>query len=424
MIGRRTVLAALGASVGAGLAGCAGFGFSSTRPVADDVLLVSLWAGTEEQKAFQALADGYTAATGVKVALQVAPFSQRLTTVDTGLRAGQPPDVFRATYNDVGLYRAAGVLAPLPDPERMRPMFAPAFWAAVSDGAGAFGVPHHTDTSMVLVNNDAAAAAGLGALPTTRDAAWSWDQFLDAARRLAGVRPDRYAFAVNWQEAGAYRWLNWVDQAGGRLLTPGLDAAAPADDPGLRAALQLTRRFFTDGLVPANSSTGGQDASELFTTQTVAMAFVGSFLLSTIAEVDFGWTAVPLPRAERASADLGGNALVATAGPRAEQALGFLEHCAAREQVVQFCQATSVLPTRVDVDAATLDYPVEPETMERYVEQSADIRPELVQQVTVPAFAPVNLELQDGLERAFLGRDPDAEVAADMMGAVDRAVRR
>ena len=420
---RRAALTTLAAGLGLGAAACAGFRVGATRPVPDDVVLLTVWAGTAEEAAFRALADGFRDATGTEVALQVVPFSQATTTVDTGLRAGAPPDVFRVTYNDAGFYRGAGVLAPLPDPDALAP-FTPAFRSAVSDEAGAFGVPHHTDTSMVLVNTDAATAAGLGRLPAEQSEAWSWEQFADAARRIKASRPGGYAFAVNWQNAGAYRWLNWVDQAGGRLLAPALDGAVPAEDPGLARATAFTRSFFAEGLVPPTSSTTGTDASDLFTTQAVAMAFVGDFLLESISAVDFPWQAVPLPRDAVASADLGGNALVATAGPRQEQALAFLAHCVDRDRMAAFCSATTVLPTRADLDAAALRYTVAPDAMVRYVQQAAAIRPELVEQVTVPEAARVTAELRDGLDRAFLGTDPNAAVVGDLVGSVDRAVKR
>ena len=133
---------------------------------------------------------------------------------------------------------------------------------------------------------------------------------------------------------------------------------------------------------------------------------------------------MPLPRDAVASADVGGNALVATAGPRQEQALTFLAHCAGRDQMAAFCSATTVLPTRTDLAASSLTYTVAPEAMARYVQQAAAIRPELVEQVTVPAAARINAELRDGLDRAFLGADPDSAVLGDLVGAVDRAVKR
>ncbi len=96
-VSRRAALATMAAGLGLGAAACGGFRLGSTRPAGDDVLLFTTWAGTAEEAAFQALADGFRDATGVRVELQVVPFSQTLTTVDTGLRSGAAPDVFRVT---------------------------------------------------------------------------------------------------------------------------------------------------------------------------------------------------------------------------------------------------------------------------------------------------------------------------------------
>ncbi len=101
---------------------------------------------------------------------------------------------------------------------------------------------------------------------------------------------------------------------------------------------------------------------------------------------------------------------------------GFAAGVSAPEQMAAFCAAAFALPTRDDVPVPA--WPVRQAEMARYTAQSADIRPELVEQVTVPAATAVNLALVDELDRAFLGDDPDEVVAADLVGAVDRAVRR
>lgn len=424
------MLAGAGFAALAGLAGCSGFRLQSTgadRPL--DVLQVTVWAGAEEEAAFRALAESFRAETGITVALQIVPFSQALTTVDTGLRTGSPPDLFRVTYNDVALYREQEVLATLDDDAvaTLRPAVAEQFWTAVSDDAGTFAVPHHTDTSMVLVDEEALTGAGvaLESLPTSPEDAWSWAEFLDVAHRLRASLPSgRSPLAVNWQLAGAYRWLNWLDQAGGRLLTEELDYVT--NDPApVAEALAFTRGFFRDGLTPASAlPKSSQYTEQLFTARTVAMAFVGSFTVPSL-DLDFPWRAVPLPRAERASADLGGNALAIVDGPRVDAARAFAAYCVGAQQQAQFCAATGVLPTRTDVDARTLDFPAYPEIMQSYVGQAEAIRPELVRQVTVPSFNAVNAALLDRLELAFLDADSlDADLAVDLLDAVAGEVTR
>ncbi|PRY14587.1 ABC transporter substrate-binding protein [Kineococcus rhizosphaerae] len=394
------------------LSACGGFSTGGSKEDGgssdDGSLTMITWASDAEAAAFKALADGFKEQTGTTVKLQVVPYSEVLTAVDTGLRTDTPPDLFRVSYTDVAAYRGQNVLASLPDADTLKASFLPAFWSAVTDEQGTFGIPHHTDTSMVVLNTAAVASAGLGTLPATLDAAWSWEDFAAALGRIKPSRADSYAFAANWQNAGAYRWLNFVDQAGGRLLSDDLTSVA-ADDPGALKALTYTRDLFRKQLTPQNASARGQAASDLFLNQTVATAFAGDFLLAEIDGGGFEYSATFLPRDVNASADLGGNALVAVeASEKKEQALKFLTFCAQAEQMGTFCAAASVLPTRSDVDPATLKYPVRPDLMELYVEQAKAIREPLVQQVVVPSFSAINAQLRDRLDEVFLGGDDDA----------------
>lgn len=424
---RRQFLQLAGSASTVGLLGaCGGFSTGGGGGGAGGPLVFLTWAGDAEKAGYDALVESFRADTGIDVRIDVVPYSEILTTVDTGLRSPSPPDLFRVSYTDVGVYRGQDVLATVPDVGELERALLPAFFSAVTDDQGTFGVPQHTDTSMVLVNTAAAQAAGLGALPTTVDTAWTWEEFRAAAARLqSAATAGSRAFAVNWSNAGAYRWLNWVDQAGGRLLTDDLTGSALADDAGARAAMEFTRSFFADGLVPPENTTTGQPASDLFTNQTVAMCFAGDFLLGEFAGVPFEYTATFLPRNERASADLGGNALVAVkGGPREEEALQFVAHCAGRDQMAGFCATANVLPTRTDIDAATLEFPVRPDLMPLYVQQASTISLELVEQVVVPTFAAVNAALRTGLERAFASTGDIGAAAAALSEAVQDALTR
>ncbi|GAA0310508.1 ABC transporter substrate-binding protein [Kineococcus aurantiacus] len=408
---RRLLTAGAAAAATGALSACGGFstgGPDDSQSSDDGSLTMITWASDTEAPAFQALADAFREQTGTRVELQVVPYSEVLTAVDTGLRTDSPPDLFRVSYTDVAAYRAQGVLADLPDAADLEPAFLPAFWSAVTDDDGTFGVPHHTDTSMVVLNTAAVASAGLGPLPATVADAWTWEEFADALGRIRPSRADSYAFAANWQNAGAYRWLNFVDQAGGRLLSQDLTSVA-TDDPGALAAVTFTRDLFRRQLTPQNASARGQAASDLFLNQTVATAFAGDFLLAELDGGGFEYTATFLPRDVNASADLGGNALVAVeASARKEQALEFISFCAQAEQMGAFCAAATVLPTRRDVDPASLRYAVRPDLMPLYVEQATAIREPLVQQVVVPSFSAVNAQLRDRLDEVFLGDDDDA----------------
>ena len=227
-------LALTGCGTGFGLQGGDGSGSREGR------LSFTLWAGEAELASFRALADEWTAGSGVPVVFNVVPFGELLTGVDANLASDRAPDLFRVTYQDIGLYAAGGALLDLTDrlPAGSADAFTAAFRQAVTHDGRLYGVPHHTDTSLVLFDTEAVAAAGVTP-PTTLDEAWTWEEFADAAARLP-TGEGQYPFAVNWQQAGAYRWLNWLDQAGGRLLDDDLTGPA-VTSRAARRALQFTQ---------------------------------------------------------------------------------------------------------------------------------------------------------------------------------------
>lgn len=294
---------------------------------------------------------------------------------------------------------------------------------AVSYEGTPYGVPHQTDVSALLVNTDLLAQAGITDLPTTQADAWTWDEFGDVAARLRSSLPaDQYPFVVNWQQGGTPRWLSWLFQSGGALL--GDDGTtSQIDSPEAAEALQFTQSFFDQDWVPPTSSVKATTyADTLFGEQTTAMAFVGSFLVPELASADFDWTAVPLPVDERGATDLGGNALVATADTdQPEIATEFLNFMASADAMTTFCAATNELPTRTDIDAASIDFAVRPDVMPVFVEQATTIEPSDVRQLTSPYLAEITVALQDQLEAAFTQGQPVDETLSALDEAVGRA---
>src|SRR5213076_635105 len=90
------------------------------------------------------------------------------------------------------------------------------------------------------------------------------------------------------------------------------------DSAAGRAAVDFSRSFFTDKLVPPNDSVKSTTyAADLWYSQTAAMVFGGAFMIpdaSTTA--DFDWGATFAPRDKRGGGDFGGNALVVTAATK------------------------------------------------------------------------------------------------------------
>lgn len=417
-------LAALAATTIA-LTGCSGFGGGGGSSDDADSITFTTWASESEQAAFESLISDFEAENdGASVELNVVPYDQMFSNIDAQLSSGEAPDVFRVDYGNLGVYSSQGQLLDVSDRIPEFDSFTPAFQEAVSYEGVPYGVPHQTDVSALLVNTALLEAAGVTDIPTSAADAWTWDEFADVSAKLRASLPaEQYPFAANWQLGGTTRWLSWLFEADGALLeedgtTPAIDSAAGAK------ALDFTKSFFENGWVPPTSSVKSATyADALFTEQTTAMAFVGSFLVPDVDNLaDFEWTATPMPVDERGATDLGGNALVATAETdNPDLATEFLSFMTEADNMAAFCAATNELPTRTDIDPASIDFAVRSDVMPVFVEQAATITPRDVQQLTSPFLAQISVAMQDQLEEAFVNGRSTEEALSGLSDAVAQA---
>jgi multiple sugar transport system substrate-binding protein len=450
-VSRRTLLtAAATTAAGLGLAGCNGLSKSSTSgsgsgsggssssaaaspgasassgggggstPVELEFLNWSSSPTDPEYVGFQKVIDAFHAANpDITVTHKAVPYTSVETTIDARLQAGDPPDIFRVSYIDIGLYSAKDVLYDLSSTFTAAEIkeFIPAFWSAVSYNGKPYGVPHQTDTTAIAYRKDAMAAAGITNLPTSIDDAWTWDEFNANAAKLKKTitAKNQYPFAYDWQQAGAYRWLTWLYEADGTMLDPTRKMGALDSAAGL-TALDYTKNFFTQGWVPKNTSVKSTTYTDTaFIAGTVAMSFIGDFLVSEIASgVKFDWAVMPQPKGKSASSDLGGNAVVAAKnGKNPEAAAKFLKFLASAPQMEAFCAVTNELPTLTSLVGADIPYAVDKSLMTTFVQQATTLTPNQVAEVTVPAFGQINTILANGLESVFLsGADPKGALSS------------
>lgn len=414
--------------------GCAGFGGGGKNDPssAGGELTFTTWASESEQAAFQKLIDQFQSEhAGTKITLNVVPYDQMFSNIDAQLSSGDAPDIFRVDYGNLGVYSSQGQLLDLSPyvSQEEADAFVPAMWEAVSYDGKPYGVPHQTDVSALLVNTDMLKAAGIdpSTLPKTQADAWSWDQFADVAAKLRAQLPaDKYPFVYNWQLGGAPRWLSWLFQADGSLI--GSDGTTPEIDSDAGAkALDFTKSFFAKQWVPPASSTKSTTyADSFFSEGSVAMAFIGSFLVPDMDSLNkFNWTSVPMPKDERAATDLGGNALVATKDTKnPELAAEFLKFMSSKDSMTAFCAATNELPTRTDISGSDIPFAIRPDVMPVFVEQATTIQPSDVKQLTSPAMAAISTALQDQLEAAFLNGQSTSDTLKNLSTAVADATKK
>jgi multiple sugar transport system substrate-binding protein len=434
-LSRRRFVQGLGAgAVGAGLAACGAGGSpsggaSGAAGGAGDGLTLTTWGSEAEIAAFQTVADRFREAEGVTVTIENLPYDQIRTVVDRRLQAGRAPDLFRVSYTDVGGYAERGVLADLSGTldASYGEEFFPALWAAMQTDGVPVGVPHHTDTSALAFNLAHLERAGVTAVPTSLEDAWTWDEFVAVLQQLQDADLGAAPFAFNYQAFGAYRWLNTLYQAGGQVLD-GEESALGSEES--RRALEWTKSLYTDGLhEPSVLVRRPTYPDEIFPTGQISMIQTGDFLIPSLeAAIDgkFEWGVTYLMRDERAAADLGGNAVVVTEGSRdVEAAAAFARFLGEQEQMAYFCEQTTVLPVRNDLADAELEFSVRPDLMPVFQQQATTFPEDLVKTTVSPGFPGINQALVDTLDE-YLG-DPGSstdDVVERLSADVERAVQQ
>ncbi|OZE42254.1 MULTISPECIES: ABC transporter substrate-binding protein [unclassified Rhodococcus (in: high G+C Gram-positive bacteria)] len=404
------------------LAGC-GFVRSSPSQQTEGTLTFTTWGTDAELAGFRDSISAFEAANpGSTITLNAVPYEQMFTNIDAQLQAGNPPDIFRVPYYTFGAYAGRGQLLDLSPllASDTRDQFTPTAWAAVQNGGIPYGLPHHTDTSAILVNRNLLSQAGIDSVPTSLDDAWTWDELASIGDRLRSSLPaDKYPWAYNWQGNGVTRWLSLLFQAGGSFLAE--DQKTPLiDSDDARRAVEFSSSFFSNGYVPANNTIASSSyASEAWFSQSVAMVWSGAFQLPDAdATASFDWTATFAPRDRRGGGDFGGNALVATSQTsQPELAASFLEFVTQQEQMRNFCRAASLLPTRTDLLNSDLEFDIRSELAPIFAAQATTVQPQDAAQVASPSMSAIIPVLKEQLDLAFAGsQDAAATVSALQSG--------
>ncbi len=431
---RRQFLTGAGSlATAAVLSGCSGFTKSSDSSDSGSkagTLRFTTWGSDAEAAAFKQLAKAFESAhKGAKVDLKIVPYEDMFTGIDAQLQSGTAPDIFRVDYTTLGVYSSKDVLLDLtPSLDKsLTSDLIPALLQAVKYDDKIYGVPQETDTTAVLYRPDLLDAAGVTSVPTSLKDSWTWEEFAQVADKLKkSLDPKIKPFCYDWQQLGAFRWLTWLFEAGGRLLEDDLKTVAIDGAEG-KKAMDFTTSFFTKGWVPKNTSVKGATYPDAaFISGEVAMAFAGNFLLPGIQDgikKKFDYQVTYQPRDKRASSDLGGNALVATKDSKNKDlAAEFLTFMVEPKNMRLFCEKSLELPTRQSLVEEKLNFAVRSDLMPVYVDQTTTLTADDVSQVTVPWFGQVNTLLQDQLELAFRGQQsPDKTLAAIAAGVAKAA---
>lgn len=198
--------------------------------VAQPKVALRFWMSADPalEAAMDELLRGYMKATpNVTVQREAFPFNEYHQKLATAFAAGDPPDVF---WMDVraATFASQGSLLPLEKyltPQNKADIVESGLIEPVWKGR-LYGVPMHELTEAVFVNRTMFEDAGIK-IPRRLDEAWTWDEFVNIARRLTkrtGDRTDVWGFGV-LRHLSDWSILPVIHQHGGTPLSPDLRKA-------------------------------------------------------------------------------------------------------------------------------------------------------------------------------------------------------
>lgn len=304
-----------GTAVGAGAAMLAKSGLAQdatpdSSPVTDipvydgEEVTISygIWDSAQQAGVEQQIAAFNEIHPDITVDIQLTPWADYWTKLQTAVAGGEAFDVFWLNSANCPVYASAGALVPLDsifegDDGLNRDNYPAQILDLYNYQGVQYGSPREYDTIALFYNKDIFDAAGID----YPDDTWTWDTFREVAEQLHDEANGIYGVGLHL--SGQENYTNFVLQNEGRYLNDELDACVVADEVVAGEALQWVTEFYADGLTPGVDIQQGNPAPDtLFPGGVVAMLPGGSFRAKTYHDLIEGGLNVdvaPLPQGTR-----------------------------------------------------------------------------------------------------------------------------
>ena len=310
---KRLIALLLAATMTISLAACGGSGSTATAPAQDStaaeeteaeapadnsgkVLTVNIW-DNNQLEGLRAIADEWSAKTGVKVQINVITWVEYWTLLEAGAMGGEMPDVFWMHINEAQKYMRGDMLLNLNDYIAKDDAIDLAnYYEGIVDiyslDGNQFALPKDHDTIALLYNKSIFDKYGVE-YPNDN---WTWDDYAVAAAKIqeAGKADGKYGTAMNTND-GQDGWYNLIYGWGGKLITDD-NKKSGMDDPKTLEAM----KWLGDNLIPSmpeQNLMADTDPDVMFLSGIIGMMLQGSWMVNTFytAEnsADYAWAQIP-----------------------------------------------------------------------------------------------------------------------------------
>lgn len=254
---------------------------SSSSPGQNVTLRYEIW-DTNQAPALQQIATEFKKThPNINVQVQVTPFAQYWTKLETAATGGSAADVFWMNGPNFVKYASNGILMPLDNQISADKLdlnnYPKALVALYTYNGKHHALPKDFDTVALWYNKTLFDAAGV----KYPDASWNWNTLRDAARKL--TNPGKGIWGIAAQQADQEGYYNTIPQNGGYVISPDRKSSG-YNTVATIGGLQFWINLIQDKSSPTLAQMTDTPPLSLFESGKVAMLYAGSWNTISFAQ--------------------------------------------------------------------------------------------------------------------------------------------
>ncbi|KAF1297392.1 hypothetical protein BAU15_11635 [Enterococcus sp. JM4C] len=269
-----------------GLSGCGSNGDSKNASDSKDVTLkFSVWE-TFEAPGMKEIAKAFEKENpNIHVDVEVTPWTQYWTKLEAASTGGTASDIITMHSNESYRYMSNGALLNLDDLTKNGDIDLANYKEGISDlytyEDSLYAIPKDVSTVALWYNKALFDEAGV----SYPDETWTWDTFLDAAKKLTNAEKGIYGYAASNNAQDGYN--NFVFQNEGTKLNEDRTKST-FDTPNTTDAIQWYIDLATKEKVsPTSAQLSENDPAAMFQSGRVAMITHGSWMANQFKENEY-----------------------------------------------------------------------------------------------------------------------------------------
>jgi multiple sugar transport system substrate-binding protein len=259
----------------------------------------------------------------VSVKYLVVPWSEHHPKLRTMMASGTAPDVFFLNPDYRKDFATAGLLMDITDTVNQYvdmsdflPSSVEKCSAVINGKKRVIGLDPCIVGPVFYYNKDLFDAAGVPYPPTKIEDQWTWDQFVEYAKKLtkvSGGRTVQYGTSNFEEEMTLYTTLELIGSNGAKWFTDDFSRAVGIDSPETKEALTKIRDLRLVHKVAPDPTAVGLETqhspTQMFMTGQVASLFGGSYMLQELAQTNIKLGAGLPPKMKEGIKPIGSAAL-------------------------------------------------------------------------------------------------------------------